>query len=98
MPVHPRYDSGCLKTSVELSEGFGGWFVRVCENDQEIFHQFRRERDAIAFAGTQRKRLGLPRPPERAAADGRKTVGKINQIANVLRTRGLGRFVQLSRH
>ncbi|TPM94471.1 FkbM family methyltransferase [Mesorhizobium sp. B2-1-3A] len=97
MPVHPQYDSGCPKTSVDLSEGFGGWFVRVCENDQEIFHQFRRERDAIAFADTQRKRLGLPRPPsERAAPDGHKAIRKINQIAHVLRTKGPGRFLQLS--
>ncbi|BAB49245.1 mlr2012 [Mesorhizobium japonicum MAFF 303099] len=97
MLVHPQYDSNCPKTSVEVSEGFGGWFARICEDDQETFHQFRRERDAIAFADTQRMRLGLPCPPlERTASSGHKAIRKINQIADVLRTRGLGRFLQLS--
>ncbi|MGX5827910.1 hypothetical protein [Mesorhizobium sp. 43Arga] len=95
MLVHPQYDSDCPKAAVELSEGFGGWFARVCENDHETFYQFRRERDAIAFADTQRMRLGLPRPPlERTASDGHGAIGKIGQIAGVLRTGRLGRFLQ----
>ncbi|TPK63519.1 FkbM family methyltransferase [Mesorhizobium sp. B2-4-19] len=97
MLVHPQYDGDCPKTSVELSEGFGGWFARVCENDQETFYQFRRERDAIAFADTQRMRLGLPCPPlERTASNGLRATGKISRAADILRTRGLGRFLQLS--
>lgn len=91
MLVHPQYDSKC--PSVELSEGFGGWFARVCENDHETFYQFRRERDAIAFADTQRMRLGLPcRPLERT--NGHRAIGRISQIADVLRTSGLGRLLR----
>lgn len=95
MLVYPQYDSDCPKAAVELSEGFGGWFARVCENDEETFYQFRRERDAIAFADTQRMRLGLPCPPlERTASDGHGAIGKTSQIADVLRTGGLGRYLQ----
>lgn len=94
MLVHPQYDD-CPKAFVELSEGFGGWFARVCENDEETFYQFRRERDAIAFADTQRMRLGLPCPPlERTASDGHGAIGKTSQIADVLRTGGLGLYLQ----
>lgn len=89
MLVHPRYDGDWPIASVELSEGFGGWFVRVCENDQETFHQFRRERDAIAFADTQRMRLELPcLPLARTASNSHKAIRKISQIADVLRATG----------
>ncbi|WP_246676980.1 FkbM family methyltransferase [Mesorhizobium sp. B2-4-15] len=97
MPVPTEYDAGCSKTSVELSEGFEGWFARVCEGGQETFHEFRRERDAVAFAHTQRMRLGLPCPPlERTAYGSGKAIRKINQIADVLRTNRFGRLLQLS--
>lgn len=93
MLVHPQYDRDGPKSFVELSEGFGGWFARVCENDHETFYQFRRERDAIAFADTQRMRLGLPcRPLERTNGD--RATRKIGQMADVLRTSGLGRFLR----
>ncbi|UVK44921.1 FkbM family methyltransferase [Mesorhizobium sp. AR07] len=96
MPV-PRYDDDRFETCVELSKGFGGWFVRLCEDGRETFHEFKRERQAIAFADAQRKRIGLPpQPLEGAAFDSHKAVGTIRRSANVLRTEGLGRFLQLS--
>lgn len=51
--------NGKVRPCVEVVEACGEWFVLVVEEDQELTRSFDREWYALAFAESQRLRLGL---------------------------------------
>jgi len=51
--------NGKVCPCVEVVEACGEWFVRVVEEDQELTRSFEIEPFALAFAESQRMRLGL---------------------------------------
>ncbi|MER9882051.1 hypothetical protein [Mesorhizobium sp. M0118] len=50
---------GASRTSVEIVEAMGEWFVRVVGNGEELTRSFDLDSFALAFAEGQRIRLGL---------------------------------------